>query len=58
MRYVKSAVFVGAAGALVFMTAISCAFGLILPKLLPKFYTGVIAMILFLFFGFKLLYEW
>ena len=31
MRYNKMAVFLGAGGALVFMTLISCAFGFILP---------------------------
>lgn len=58
MRYNKKAVFVGSAGALVLMTFISCVFGYIVPQLIPKTYTEFIAMILFFFFGIKLLYEW
>lgn len=39
------------------MTFISCVFGLIATKLIPKVYTQILAMILFFFFGGKLLYD-
>lgn len=58
MKYNRIAVLVGAGAALVIMTALSCAFGYILPQLIPKFYTQLIATILFFVFGFKLLYDW
>ncbi|CAD8176218.1 unnamed protein product [Paramecium octaurelia] len=58
MKFNRMAVFAGAAGALVLMTAISCAFGIIVPSLLPRFYTAIVVTIIFYFFGAKLLYEW
>mmetsp|Transcript_130279 Transcript_130279/g.324855 ORF Transcript_130279/g.324855 Transcript_130279/m.324855 type:complete len:234 (+) Transcript_130279:107-808(+) len=57
MRYDRRAVFLGAAGALVAMTALSVAMGVVLPSLLPKEYTHWAAVALFLYFGGKLLYE-
>jgi len=58
MRYDKTAVFIGGAGALVIMTLFSCIFGSVLPKFIPKVYTEILAMILFFYFGLRLLYEW
>mmetsp|Transcript_20829 Transcript_20829/g.45148 ORF Transcript_20829/g.45148 Transcript_20829/m.45148 type:complete len:229 (-) Transcript_20829:28-714(-) len=57
MRQDKRAVFVGAAGALVAMTILSAAMGLVLPTLLPKECTHWAAVILFVYFGGKLLLE-
>lgn len=58
MRYNKIAVLCGGAGALVLMTLISCIFGAFLPKLISKTYTEIAAMVLFFYFGLRLLYEW
>ncbi|CAD8133673.1 unnamed protein product [Paramecium pentaurelia] len=58
MKFNRLAVFAGAAGALVLMTAISCAFGIIVPTLLPRFYTAIVVTIIFYFFGGKLLFDW
>lgn len=58
MKFNRYAVWAGAAGALVLMTAISCLFGMIVPSLLPKFYTSLIVTFIFYFFAGKLLYDW
>ncbi|KAI2494193.1 Uncharacterized protein family UPF0016 [Fragilaria crotonensis] len=57
MRHDRSAVFCGAITALVIMTILSSAMGLILPQFLDRKYTHVLGGILFLYFGIKLLYE-
>eukprot|EP00429_Kryptoperidinium_foliaceum_P055444 CAMPEP_0176089042 /NCGR_PEP_ID=MMETSP0120_2-20121206/44591_1 /TAXON_ID=160619 /ORGANISM="Kryptoperidinium foliaceum, Strain CCMP 1326" /LENGTH=229 /DNA_ID=CAMNT_0017422915 /DNA_START=30 /DNA_END=719 /DNA_ORIENTATION=- len=57
MRHCRRAVFVGSAGALVLMTALSVALGVALPALLPKEYTHWAAVALFVYFGGKLLLE-
>lgn len=57
MKHSRSAVFAGAIGALVIMTILSTAMGLVLPQLLPRKYTHILGSILFLYFGFKLLFE-
>ena len=36
---------------------LSCLFGYILPKILPKVYTEALACLLFFFFGAKLVYD-
>ena len=35
MKYNRVAVFIGAASALVLMTILSCAFGMVVPNLIP-----------------------
>jgi len=57
MRYSRIAVFAGAILALVLMTAISTAFGWIVPALIPPKITQIIVTVLFFFFGAKLLYD-
>jgi putative Ca2+/H+ antiporter (TMEM165/GDT1 family) len=57
MRYNRIAVLAGALLALFLMTAISTGFGQIVTALVPAFYTHVITTLLFLFFGFKLLWD-
>jgi len=57
MRHGRRAVFLGSAGALVLMTALSVAMGVALPALLPKEYTHWAAVALFVYFGGKLLLE-
>lgn len=57
MRQDRRAVFVGAASALVAMTGLSVAMGVVLPALLPKVYTHWAAVGLFIYFGGKLLRE-
>ncbi|GAX12042.1 hypothetical protein FisN_8Lh143 [Fistulifera solaris] len=57
MKHSRSAVFGGAIGALVIMTILSTAMGLVLPQVLPRKYTHILGSILFLYFGCKLLYE-
>lgn len=57
MKHSRSAVFAGAIAALVVMTILSTAMGLVLPQLLPRRYTHMLGSILFLYFGFKLLWE-
>ena len=57
MKHSRSAVFSGAIAALVIMTILSTAMGLVLPQLLPRKYTHILGSILFLYFGCKLLYE-
>jgi len=57
MRYNRLAVLAGALLALFLMTAISTAFGYVVPKLLPASVTHILITILFFFFGGKLLYD-
>lgn len=54
MRQDRIAVFAGAIGALAVMTALSAGIGLILPVILPQWYTHYAAVCLFAFFGMKL----
>lgn len=55
MRNDRLAVFGGAILALIIMTILSTAMGLVLPNLMPKKYTHLVGGVLFLYFGFKLL---
>lgn len=57
MKHSRSAVFAGAIAALIIMTILSTAMGLVLPQVLPKQYTHWLGGVLFLYFGFKLLYD-
>jgi len=57
MRNDRMAVFGGAILALIIMTILSTLMGLVLPALMPKKYTHIIGAILFLYFGFKLLFD-
>jgi putative Ca2+/H+ antiporter (TMEM165/GDT1 family) len=57
MRHPRLVVYTGAMGALAGMTILSAAIGFALPQLLPKIYTHYASVILFAFFGIKLLQE-
>lgn len=57
MRYNRMAVLSGALFALFLMTALSTAFGQIVPALLPASVTHILITVLFFFFGGKLLYD-
>jgi putative Ca2+/H+ antiporter (TMEM165/GDT1 family) len=57
MKHSRSAVFLGAILALVIMTILSTAMGLVLPNVMPRKYTHILGGLLFLYFGFKLIYE-
>mmetsp|Transcript_24548 Transcript_24548/g.36394 ORF Transcript_24548/g.36394 Transcript_24548/m.36394 type:complete len:306 (-) Transcript_24548:181-1098(-) len=57
MRHDRSAVFSGAILALIIMTILSSAMGLVLPQFLPREYTHILGGILFLYFGVKLIRE-
>jgi putative Ca2+/H+ antiporter (TMEM165/GDT1 family) len=57
MRYNRIAVLAGALLALFLMTAISTAFGYIVPTILPASVTHILITVLFFFFGGKLLYD-
>lgn len=57
MRYNRMAVLSGALLALFLMTALSTAFGQIVPALLPASVTHIVITVLFFFFGGKLLYD-
>jgi putative Ca2+/H+ antiporter (TMEM165/GDT1 family) len=57
MRQQRSAVFIGAVSALYVMTVLSSIMGLVLPKLVPVAYTHILGGLLFLYFGFKLLFD-
>jgi len=57
MRYNRIAVLSGALAALFLMTAISTAFGTIVPTILPQSVTHILITFLFFFFGGKLLYD-
>mmetsp|Transcript_9946 Transcript_9946/g.27812 ORF Transcript_9946/g.27812 Transcript_9946/m.27812 type:complete len:257 (-) Transcript_9946:91-861(-) len=57
MRHARQWVFLGAISALTAMTVLSACIGLVLPALLPRKYTHWAAVVLFVYFGSKLLYE-
>lgn len=57
MRHDRSAVFTGAIVALIIMTILSSAMGLVLPQFVDRQYTHILGGMLFLYFGIKLLYE-
>lgn len=54
MKYSRSAVFLGAIAALIIMTILSTAMGLVLPSVMPRQYTHWLSGGLFLYFGVKL----
>lgn len=55
MRHGRLVVYCGAMGALAVMHVLSVLMGFALPSLLPKKYTHAASIILFLYFGFRLL---
>ena len=55
MRHGRLVVYLGAMGALAIMHILSVLMGFALPSLLPKKYTHAASIILFLYFGFRLL---
>eukprot|EP00811_Abedinium_folium_P003118 NODE_12869_length_1199_cov_1.935634.p1 GENE.NODE_12869_length_1199_cov_1.935634~~NODE_12869_length_1199_cov_1.935634.p1 ORF type:complete len:314 (-),score=117.53 NODE_12869_length_1199_cov_1.935634:209-1150(-) len=57
MRHSPVVVFLGAVAALAVMTVLGAIIGFALPVLLPRQYTHYAAMLLFLYFGLKLLKE-
>jgi len=57
MRHDRSAVFFGAILALIIMTILSSAMGLVLPQFVDRQYTHILGGCLFLYFGVKLIYE-
>lgn len=57
MRQERSAVFVGAVLSLYVMTVLSSIMGLILPAMIPVKYTHLLGGFLFLYFGFKLIFD-
>jgi len=57
MRTARLPVFAGAVAALVVMTILSAFMGVALPALMDRKYTHVLAGLLFLYFGVKLLYD-
>jgi len=57
MKNSRLIVYVGAVGALAIMTILSSVIGSALPALLPKVYTHYGAVLLFIFFGVKMLQE-
>jgi putative Ca2+/H+ antiporter (TMEM165/GDT1 family) len=57
MRQQRSAVFLGAVLSLYVMTVLSSVMGLVLPQLMPVKYTHILGGLLFLYFGFKLLFD-
>lgn len=57
MRHPRMVVFAGAFGSLFAMSILSAALGHILPTLIPKRWTQVLAALLFLVFGLKMLQE-
>jgi putative Ca2+/H+ antiporter (TMEM165/GDT1 family) len=57
MRQDRRLVWLGAAGALAAMTILSACIGVILPTILPAEYTKLIATLLFVYFGVRLLIE-
>mmetsp|Transcript_22832 Transcript_22832/g.45531 ORF Transcript_22832/g.45531 Transcript_22832/m.45531 type:complete len:302 (+) Transcript_22832:138-1043(+) len=57
MKHSRVPVFLGALSALVIMTVLSSIMGLILPNLMSRKYTHILAAVLFIYFGLKLLYE-
>ena len=57
MKHSRSAVFIGAILALIIMTILSTAMGLVLPNIMPRKYTHILGGLLFMYFGCKLIYE-
>jgi len=57
MKHSRSAVFTGAILALVIMTILSTAMGLVLPNIMPRKYTHILGGVLFMYFGCKLIYD-
>jgi Ca2+/H+ antiporter, TMEM165/GDT1 family len=57
MRHPRLVVYLGALSALAAMTVLSAVIGYALPLLLPKTYTHYASILLFVFFGLKLLQE-
>lgn len=57
MKHSRAAVFSGAFVALIIMTILSTAMGLVLPAFLPRKYTHWLGGVLFLYFGIKMLYD-
>jgi putative Ca2+/H+ antiporter (TMEM165/GDT1 family) len=57
MKHSRYVIFVGALSALALMTVLSAAFGFLLPNLLSRVYTHWASVILFAYFGGKLLKE-
>jgi putative Ca2+/H+ antiporter (TMEM165/GDT1 family) len=57
MKHSRSAVFFGAILALIVMTVLSTAMGMMLPNFIPKEYTHLLGGLLFLYFGCKLIYD-
>ena len=57
MKHSRSAVFTGAILALIVMTILSTAMGLVLPNIMPRKYTHILGGILFMYFGCKLIYD-
>lgn len=57
MRHPRLLVFAGAFGSLVVMSFLSAALGHVLPALLPRLYTQLLAAALFLVFGARMLQE-
>lgn len=57
MKNARMTVFLGAITALAVMTILSTALGYAVPNLIPRSYTRILAILLFTFFGFKMLYD-
>jgi putative Ca2+/H+ antiporter (TMEM165/GDT1 family) len=57
MKHERLPVFSGAILALIIMTILSTAMGMVLPQLIDKQYTHILGGILFLYFGCKLVYD-
>jgi len=57
MQYPRFAVFGGAIGALVVMTVLSTLIGHAVPHLLPKVLTHWASVVLFLYFGMRMLFD-
>mmetsp|Transcript_61345 Transcript_61345/g.70308 ORF Transcript_61345/g.70308 Transcript_61345/m.70308 type:complete len:344 (-) Transcript_61345:390-1421(-) len=54
MKYPRLIIYIGAMGALALMTVLSAALGWAAPLFLPKYYTTLVASVLFFVFGIKL----
>lgn len=57
MKYKKIIIFIGAWGSLILMTVVSAVGGKLVFSLLPKLYTNIIVVVLFFYFGIRLIYE-
>lgn len=57
MRNARLTVFLGAISALALMTVLSTALGYAVPNLISRSYTRILAILLFGFFGFKMLWD-